>query len=64
METKRVLVTPTRLVGTGVEQETSNRVLRQFSAHAGRFLRVAFGEEDGNRVRTGGAASHLPIFAR
>lgn len=35
METKRLLVTPTRVVATGVEQETSNRVLRHFAKHRG-----------------------------
>ncbi len=59
-----MLVTPTRVVGLGVEQETSNRVLRRCYQHAGRFMRVAFGEEDGNRIQRGGGAPPLSLYAR
>ena len=39
-------VTPTKIVYEGPIYETSNRILREFSQHTDRFLRVRFAEEN------------------
>lgn len=39
-------------------------MLRRYVSLAGRFLRVAFGEEDGNRMHGGGGPSPLALYAR
>ncbi|KAJ6599411.1 RNA-dependent RNA polymerase [Mycena sp. CBHHK59/15] len=44
---KRVVVTPLRVLLFPEVIETSNRVLRQWPAHVGRFLRVGFADENG-----------------
>lgn len=49
MHVGRVRVTPTRIVSLPFEVETSNRVLRRYHAHADRFIRVTFTDEEGNQ---------------
>lgn len=44
---RRVSVTPTRIVCNPPEVDLLNRVLRQFSEHKDRFIRVTFCDEDG-----------------
>jgi hypothetical protein len=43
----KALVTPTRVLLTGPDPESKNRVLRKYSDHNDYFLRVIFCEEDG-----------------
>ncbi|KAI6756713.1 hypothetical protein HG530_011311 [Fusarium avenaceum] len=43
----RALVTPTRVLLSGPDPESLNRVLRKYSAYNDYFLRVVFCEEDG-----------------
>jgi hypothetical protein len=58
---KRVVVTPTRVLLFPEVIETSNRVLRQWPAYMGRFLRVTFADEDGplRVTRRIGEADHM-----
>ncbi|GAX84397.1 hypothetical protein CEUSTIGMA_g11819.t1 [Chlamydomonas eustigma] len=48
--TKRLLITPTRVVCLPPELDLSNRVLRNFKEHQEHFIRVAFGDELGEQV--------------
>ncbi|CAN6448638.1 unnamed protein product [Victoria cruziana] len=50
MSCQRALVTPTKVYFVGPEFETSNHVVRQFSAHASNFIRVSFVDEDLGRL--------------
>ncbi|KAM0339684.1 hypothetical protein ACHAPQ_001499 [Fusarium lateritium] len=43
----KAMVTPTRVLFTGPDPESMNRVLRKYSDHNDYFLRVVFCEEDG-----------------
>lgn len=43
----KALVTPTRILLSGPDAESKNRVLRKYSEHTDYFLRVTFGDEDG-----------------
>ena len=47
----RVFVTPLRTICWGPEVDSPNRVLRQFSEHLDRFLRVSFTDEDWSRLQ-------------
>ena len=49
----RVFVTPLRTICWGPETDTPNRVIRQFSQHLDRFLRVSFTDEDWNKLQVG-----------
>ncbi|KAF3792047.1 RNA-dependent RNA polymerase 2 [Nymphaea thermarum] len=50
MSCQRALVTPTKVYFMGPEFETSNHVVRHFSAHASNFIRVSFVDEDLGRL--------------
>ena len=47
----RVFVTPLRTICWGPEVDSPNRVLRQFSEHLDRFLRISFTDEDSSRLQ-------------
>lgn len=47
---RRVCVTPTRVIAHPPEPDLLNRVLRNYSEHVDRFIRVSFCDEDGNSV--------------
>ena len=42
----RAIVTPTKIYIVGPDPEVSNRVLRHYSQHLDRFLRVTFMDEN------------------
>lgn len=47
---RRLLFTPTRIIAYPPEMDLLNRVLREFSIHHDRFIRVSFCDEDGGSV--------------
>eukprot|EP00887_Chlorella_sp_A99_P004338 scaffold15.g4338.t1 len=61
---RRVLVTPTRVVGLGRQLDTSNRVLRHYGRLADCFMRVTFADENGNRVQSATARAADDLYAR
>ncbi|KAK9817915.1 hypothetical protein WJX72_004281 [[Myrmecia] bisecta] len=50
MLVRRVVITPTRLACLPEEVETSNRVTRHFARQSECFLRLTFGEENGDKL--------------
>ncbi|XP_039120524.1 probable RNA-dependent RNA polymerase 2 [Dioscorea cayenensis subsp. rotundata] len=50
MSCHRALITPSKIYFLGPEVETSNYVVKYFSAHASNFLRVSFVEEDWSKL--------------
>jgi hypothetical protein len=47
----KVQVTPSRILLTGPEPETKNRILRKYLRHTDYFIRVQFCDEDGQDLR-------------
>lgn len=47
---RRLLFTPTRVVAQPPESDLLNRVLREFSIHHDRFIRISFCDEDGGSI--------------
>lgn len=47
---RRLLFTPTRIIAQPPETDLLNRVLREFSIHHDRFLRISFCDEDGASI--------------
>ncbi|KAK1775477.1 RNA dependent RNA polymerase-domain-containing protein [Copromyces sp. CBS 386.78] len=60
----RVLVTPTRIELHGPELEAKNRILRKFPDDQDYFLRVQFGEEDGQDLFFNSTVSMDTIYQR
>ncbi|CCC05810.1 unnamed protein product [Sordaria macrospora k-hell] len=60
----RALVTPTRIELHGPELEAMNRILRKFPEHQDHFLRVQFGEEDGQDLFFNSTVSMDVIYQR
>ncbi|KAJ4413408.1 hypothetical protein N0V85_003566 [Neurospora sp. IMI 360204] len=60
----RALVTPTRIEFNGPELEAMNRILRKFPEHQDHFLRVQFGEEDGQDLFFNSTVSMDTIYQR
>lgn len=60
----RALVTPTRIELHGPELEAMNRILRKFPEHQDHFLRVQFGEEDGQDLFFNSTVSMDTIYQR
>lgn len=58
----RVKVTPTSILLSGPEPESTNRVLRKYPENHDSFIRVTFCDEDGQPVRFGGRVSQDRIF--
>ncbi|KAK9443363.1 RNA-dependent RNA polymerase [Metarhizium brunneum] len=58
----KALVTPTRIVLRGPDLETKNRVLRMFPGKPDHFLRVTFGDEDGEDLSYGDRTCNDDIF--
>ncbi|CAN8077242.1 unnamed protein product [Agarophyton chilense] len=56
---RKVIVTPTRKIALKAEPDLLNRVLRKFSEHKHRFIRVAFTDEDGRSVGYSGSEDLL-----
>ena len=52
MDVRRLVITPTRAYCIPPTSELSNRVLRQFSSSADRFLRVTFSDEGTHRLNS------------
>ncbi|CZR69102.1 related to RNA-directed RNA polymerase [Phialocephala subalpina] len=47
----RALVTPTGIIFSGPKAESNNRILRKYATNQDSFLRVQFGDEDGDRLQ-------------
>ncbi|KAG5661047.1 hypothetical protein KAF25_002690 [Fusarium avenaceum] len=60
----RALVTPTRVLLTGPDPESLNRVLRKYSAYNDYFLRVLFCEEDGQDLSFHPKVDNERIYSR
>ncbi|KPM36328.1 hypothetical protein AK830_g10255 [Neonectria ditissima] len=60
----KAMVTPTRILLTGPEAESRNRVLRMFPNHNDYFLRVTFCDEDGQDLAFNPKVSNERIFLR
>ncbi|KAF5024311.1 hypothetical protein F66182_3588 [Fusarium sp. NRRL 66182] len=60
----KALVTPTRVLLTGPDAESKNRVLRKFSQYNDFFLRVIFCEEDGQDLNFHPKVDNEPIYAQ
>ena len=58
----KATVTPTRIILSGPEPETKNRVLRKYSAFPNYFLSVSFLDEDGEQLRFDRQTSSSEIF--
>lgn len=66
MRCHRVLVTPSKIYCLGPELETSNYVVKKFSAYASDFVRVTFVEEDWSKLPPNALSASLQqgIFAK
>ncbi|KAH6885741.1 RNA dependent RNA polymerase-domain-containing protein [Thelonectria olida] len=60
----KAMVTPTRILLSGPEAESKNRVLRMFSDFNDYFLRVSFYDEDGQDLGFRPQVSNEAMFAR
>lgn len=60
----KAMVTPTRIMLHGPDAENKNRVLRMFPNHSDYFLRVIFGDEDGQDLALVPNVNNAPIFER
>ncbi|KAM0559335.1 hypothetical protein ACHAPJ_004358 [Fusarium lateritium] len=60
----KALVTPTRVLLTGPDAESKNRVLRKFPENNDYFLRVIFCEEDGQDLNFHPKIDNEPIYTR
>ncbi|KAH7153076.1 RNA dependent RNA polymerase-domain-containing protein [Dactylonectria macrodidyma] len=60
----KATVTPTRILLSGPDAESRNRVLRMFSNHNDFFLRVMFCDEDGQSLTFNPQVSNERIFQR
>ncbi|KAK7429551.1 hypothetical protein QQZ08_003930 [Neonectria magnoliae] len=60
----KAMVTPTRVLLTGPEAESRNRVLRMFPNHNDHFLRVTFCDEDGQDLAFNPQVSNEQIYLR
>ncbi|RKK82930.1 hypothetical protein BFJ69_g2837 [Fusarium oxysporum] len=60
----KAMVTPTRVLLSGPEPDSKNRVLRKYHENNDCFLRVLFCEEDGQDLNFHPKVDNEPIFAR
>ncbi|KAF4336323.1 RNA-directed RNA polymerase [Fusarium beomiforme] len=60
----KAMVTPTRILLTGPDPESKNRVLRKYQENNDYFLRVIFCEEDGQDLNYHPKVDNEPIFLR
>ncbi|KAH6608191.1 hypothetical protein Trco_004504 [Trichoderma cornu-damae] len=60
----RAMVTPTRIMLHGPDAENKNSVLRMFPKHSDYFLRVTFGDEDGQDLAMIPTVNNLAVFER
>ncbi|KAF9785643.1 hypothetical protein IL306_005015 [Fusarium sp. DS 682] len=60
----KAMVTPTRVLLTGPDPESKNRVLRKYNENNDYFLRVIFCEEDGQDLNYHPKIDNEPIFLR
>jgi hypothetical protein len=60
----KAMVTPTRITLHGPDPENKNRVLRMFPKHSDYFLRVIFGDEDGQDLALTSNVKNSMIFER
>ncbi|QSZ33846.1 hypothetical protein DSL72_005419 [Monilinia vaccinii-corymbosi] len=58
----RVTITPTGIYLDGPDTESNNRVLRKYAGNHDSFVRVSFGDEDGNRIQYASNISNDKIF--
>lgn len=60
----KALVTPTRVLLTGPEAESKNRILRKYQKHTDYFLRIQFCEENGQDLAYNPRISNDAIYQR
>ncbi|KAL7931687.1 RdRP domain-containing protein [Trichoderma chlorosporum] len=60
----KIMVTPTRIMLHGPDGENKNRVLRMFPQHSDYFVRVIFGDEDGQDLALLPNVNNSAIFER
>ncbi|QYT03795.1 RNA-dependent RNA polymerase [Trichoderma simmonsii] len=60
----KIMVTPTRIMLHGPDGENKNRVLRMFPQHSDYFVRVIFGDEDGQDLALLPSVDNSAIFER
>ncbi|PON25180.1 hypothetical protein TGAM01_v205866 [Trichoderma gamsii] len=60
----KAMVTPTRITLHGPDAESRNRVLRMFPNHSDYFMRVIFGDEDGQDLALTSNVKNTIIFER
>jgi len=60
----KALVTPTRVLLTGPDADSKNRVLRKYSANNDYFLRVVFCDEDGQSLSFHPKIDNEPIYSQ
>ncbi|KAF4448632.1 hypothetical protein F53441_7981 [Fusarium austroafricanum] len=60
----KALVTPTRVLLSGPDPESKNRVLRKYHQNNDYFLRVIFCEEDGQELSFHPKVDNEPIYSR
>lgn len=60
----KAMVTPTRIILQGPDAESKNRVLRMFPDRGDHFLRVFFGDEDGQDLNFNPRVSNDVVFER
>lgn len=60
----KAIVTPTRITLHGPDAESMNRVLRMFPNHSDYFMRVIFGDEDGQDLALTSNVKNTLIFER
>lgn len=61
---RKVMITPTGMCLYGPEVTAANRVLRKYKQHADCFLRVTFGDEDGDRLYLDRDVSNDTIYLK
>ncbi|KAL7794192.1 RdRP domain-containing protein [Trichoderma ceciliae] len=60
----KAMVTPTRIMLHGPDAENKNRVLRMFPKHSDYFIRVIFGDEDGQDLALTPNVNNSVVFER
>ncbi|KAL6901256.1 RNA dependent RNA polymerase domain-containing protein [Trichoderma evansii] len=60
----KAMVTPTRITLHGPDAENMNRVLRMFPNHSDYFMRVIFGDEDGQDLALTSNVKNTMVFER
>jgi hypothetical protein len=60
----KAMVTPTSIILRGPEPESKNRVLRMFEKYSDHFLRVTFGDEDGENIQFNLNVSNEAVYDR